>query len=554
MSKEAQTLLMFGIIVLITLGITFWAARRNRTTTQFYAAGRQISGVQNGIAVAGDYMSAASFLGIAGLIAFNGYDGFMYSVGWLVAYLTVLLIVAEPLRNTGKFTMADVLAFRLRQKSVRTVAAISTLTVTLVYMLAQMIGAGSLIHLLIPQIDLNVAIIVVGLLMVVYVIFGGMLATTWVQIIKAVLLMTGALLLSILVMAHYNFSFTAFFDDIFHLTGKYCEVGTLASGATACPNGAAPIVKHYTQPGILYHGQYGSLDLISLGLALIFGTAGLPHILMRFYTVPTAKAARTSVIWATILIGAFYIMTTFLGFGAATLVGKANIGVVDAAGKFVLNNNLAAPLLAGQLGGTLFLAFIAAVAFATILAVVSGLTLAGASAFAHDIWLNVIKNGKEDEREQVLVAKITAGVIGVLAILLGVALSSQNVAFLVGLAFAIAASANVPSIILSLFWKRFTTSGMLASMIVGLVSSVVLIILSPSIMGIDPPGTASTAAHLIQAKAIFPLTNPGIVSIPLSLIVAIVVPLLSRERSAEATFSETNVRANLGIGAEVAES
>jgi len=553
MSKEAQTLTMFGVIVLITLGITFWAARRNKTTAQFYAAGRQISGVQNGIAVAGDYMSAASFLGIAGLIAFNGYDGFMYSVGWLVAYLTVLLIVAEPLRNTGKFTMADVLAFRLRQKSVRTVAAISTLTITLVYMLAQMIGAGSLIHLLIPQIDLNLAIVSVGLLMVVYVIFGGMLATTWVQIIKAVLLMGGALLLSILVMAHYNFSFTAFFDDIFHLTGKYCEVGTLASGATACPNGAAPIVKHYTQPGILYHGQYGSLDLISLGLALIFGTAGLPHILMRFYTVRTARAARTSVIWATILIGAFYIMTTFLGFGAATLVGKAQIGV-QSGSVFVLNNNLAAPLLAEQLGGTLFLAFIAAVAFATILAVVSGLTIAGASAFAHDIWLNVIKDGKEDEREQVLVAKITAGVIGVLAILLALALSSQNVAFLVGLAFAIAASANVPSIILSLFWRRFNTAGMLSSMIVGLVSSVVLIILSPSIMGIDPPGTVSTAAHLIQARAIFPLTNPGVVSIPLSLIVAIVVPLLTREGAAAEAFSETNVRANLGIGAEVAES
>lgn len=549
--KEIQTLIMFGVIVLITLGITVWAARRNRTTTEFYAAGRQINGVQNGVAVAGDYMSAASFLGIAGLIAFNGYDGFMYSVGWLVAYLTVLLLVAEPLRNTGKFTMADVLAFRLRQKSVRTVAAVSTLIVTLVYMLAQMIGAGSLIHLLIPQIDLNLSIISVGLLMVIYVIFGGMLATTWVQIIKAILLMGGAILLSILVMAHYGFSFTAFFDDIFHLTGKYCATGALSSAGT-CANGAAPIVKHYTQPGILYHGQYGSLDLISLGLALLFGTAGLPHILMRFYTVPTAKAARTSVVWATILIGAFYIMTTFLGFGAATLVGKAHIGVQEG-GKFVANNNLAAPLLAEQLGGTLFLAFIAAVAFATILAVVSGLTIAGASAFAHDIWLNVVKNGREDERQQVLVAKITAGVIGVLAILLAVALSRQNVAFLVGLAFAIAASANVPSIILSLFWRRFTTTAMLSSMIVGLVSSVVLILLSPSIMAIDPPGTASTAAHLIQAKAIFPLTNPGIVSIPLSFIVAIVVSLVTHERAASETFSETNVRANLGLGAEVAE-
>jgi cation/acetate symporter len=547
--KEVQTLVMFGIIVLITLGITFWAARRNRTTTEFYAAGRKISGVQNGVAVAGDYMSAASFLGIAGLIAFNGYDGFMYSVGWLVAYLTVLLLVAEPLRNTGKFTMADVLAFRLRQKSVRTTAAISTLIVTLVYMLAQMIGAGSLIHLLIPQINLQLAIVGVGVLMVIYVIAGGMLATTWVQIIKAVLLIGGAILLSVLVLAHYGFSLTAFFDDIFKLTGKYCEVGTLAAGATTCPNGAAPIVKHYTQPGILYHGPYGSLDLISLGLALIFGTAGLPHILMRFYTVPTARAARTSVVWATIIIGAFYIMTTFLGFGAATLVGKAHIGVLSGK-EFVLNNNLAAPLLAGELGGTLFLAFIAAVAFATILAVVSGLTMAGASAFAHDIWLNVVKNGREDEREQLLVARITAGVIGVLAIILGVALSTQNVAFLVGLAFAIAASANVPSIVLSLFWKRFNTSGMIASMIVGLVSSVVLIILSPSIMGIDPPGTASTAAHLIQAKAIFPLTNPGIISIPLSFLVAVIVPLFTSEKSAEETFSETNVRANLGINAE----
>ncbi|HLZ63532.1 MAG TPA: cation acetate symporter, partial [Ktedonosporobacter sp.] len=533
--KEIQTLVMFGIIVLITLGITFWAARRNKNTTEFYAAGRKISGLQNGIAVAGDYLSAASFLGIASLIAFYGYDGFMYSVGFLVAYLTVLLLIAEPLRNTGKFTMADVLASRLRQKSVRTVAAISTLIVTLVYMLAQMIGAGTLIHLIIPQVDLIYAIIGVGVLMLVYVIFGGMLATTWVQIIKAVLLMAGAIGLSFLVLLHYGFSLTAFFDDIFKITKTYCESGVLEKGATTCPNGAAPITAHFTQPGIWYHGTYGPLDLMSLGLALIFGTAGLPHILMRFYTVPTAKAARTSVVWATILIGVFYILTTFLGFGAATLVGKDSAHILP-------NNNLAAPLLAGELGGTLFLAFIAAVAFATILAVVSGLTMAGASAFAHDIWLNVFKNGKEDEKEQLLVARITAAVVGVLAIILAVALKSQNIAFLVGLAFAIAASANVPSIVLSLFWRRFTTAGMISSMIVGLVSSVVLIILSPSIMGIDPAGTASTAAHLIQAKAIFPLANPGIVSIPLSLITAVVVSLATREEAATETFSETNVR------------
>jgi cation/acetate symporter len=533
--KEIQTLVMFGVIVLITLGITFWASRRNRTTTEFYAAGRRISGAQNGIAVAGDYMSAASFLGIAGLIAFFGYDGFMYSVGWLVAYLTVLLLIAEPLRNTGRFTMADVLAFRLRKKSVRTVAAVSTLTVTLMYMLAQMVGAGSIVKLLLPFISFEWTIVIVGVLMVVYVILGGMLATTWVQIIKAVLLMGGTILLSIIVMAQFNFSFTQFFDSIYNLTGKYCEVGTLAPGATVCPDGTAPIVKHYTQPGLNYHGPYGALDLISLGMALILGTAGLPHILMRFYTVPTARAARTSVVWATILIGAFYIMTTFLGFGAATLVGKANIGVQTATG-FVANNNLAAPLLAEKVGGTIFLAFIAAVAFATILAVVAGLTIAGASAFAHDIWLNVVKGGREDEREQVLVARVTAGVIGVISIILAIALKDQNVAFLVGLAFAIAASANVPAIVLTLFWRRFNTTGMIAGMIVGLVSSVLLIILSPVIMG---------------AAAPFKLTNPGIISIPLGFIGAVVGSLATRDEADEVTFSETNVRANIGLGAEV---
>jgi cation/acetate symporter len=410
-------------------------------------------------------------------------------------------------------------------------------------MLAQMVGAGQLIHLLIPQIQLEFVIIGVGVLMIIYVTLGGMLATTWVQIIKACLLMGGTILLSILVMAHYGFSFTAFFDDIFHLTKAYCENGTLAKGATVCPDGTAPIVKHFTQPGIYYHGTYGSLDLISLGLALILGTAGLPHILMRFYTVPNARAARTSVVWAMILIGAFYIMTTFLGFGAATLVP----GVASQ------NSNLAAPLLAEQIGGTILLAFISAVAFATILAVVAGLTIAGASAFAHDIWLNVIKNGKEDEKEQVLVAKITAGVIGVIAIALGVALSNLNVAFLVGLAFAIAASANVPAILLSLFWKRFNSKAMIASMVVGLISSVVLIVLSPSIMGIDPPGTPQNQLHLIQASAIFPLTNPGIVTIPLSFLVAVLVALVTRETEAVATYSETSIRAHLGIGAEEAE-
>ena len=324
------TLVMFGLFVLITLSITYWAARRTHTTRDFYAAGRQITGFQNGIAVAGDYMSAASFLGIAGLIAFFGYDGFMYSVGWLVAYLTVLLLVAEPLRNTGKYTMADVLAYRLAHPSVRSVAAVSTLVVSLFYMIAQMVGAGSLVNLLIPEISFNTAIVIVGVLMIVYVVFGGMLATTWVQIIKAILLMAGTIVLSIMVMSRFDFSFVKFFDAVASVTGTVRDAG-----------GNVIATKNFTQPGLRYNGTYGPLDLISLGMALIFGTAGLPHILMRFYTVPTARAARVSVVWAMVLIGCFYIMTTFLGFGAATLVGKANIGVRmsgDAAIRFIASN------------------------------------------------------------------------------------------------------------------------------------------------------------------------------------------------------------------------
>ncbi len=519
------TLVMFLVIVAITLVITYWASRRTHTAKEFYAAGRSISAFQNGIAVGGDYMSAASFLGIAGLIAFNGYDGFMYSVGWLVAYLTVLLIVAEPLRNVGKYTMADVLAYRLGHPSVRSIAAISTLTVSLFYMIAQMVGAGSLIKLLIPQISTEAAIIGVGVLMIVYVVFGGMLATTWVQIIKAVLLMLGTIFLSIMVLAQFGFSFTTFFDAIAKVTGSYCLTGAVTNGA--CADGTAPIVKNFTQPGILYHGLWGPLDLISLGLALILGTAGLPHILMRFYTVPTAKAARTSVVWAMIIIGSFYIMTTFLGFGAATLVGKANIP----------NTNLAAPLLAQRLGGDLFLAFIAAVAFATILAVVAGLTIAASSAFAHDLWLMVIKKGREDEREQVQVARITSLVVGALAIILGIVLKNANVAFLVGLAFAVAASANLPAIVLSIFWRRFNTQGVITGMITGLVASVGLILISPTFMGASAP---------------FPLTNPGIVSIPLGFLGAYLGTVLTpADQKAEALFGEMDVRANTGLGAEV---
>ncbi|MFN8498891.1 MAG: sodium/solute symporter [Anaerolineae bacterium] len=519
------TLVIFIIFVAITLGITYWASRRTHTAKEFYAAGRSISALQNGIAVSGDYMSAASFLGIAGLIAFNGYDGFMYSVGWLVAYLTVLLLIAEPLRNVGKYTMADVLAYRLNHPSVRSMAAISTLTVSLFYMIAQMVGAGSLIKLLIPQISTNLAIVLVGVLMIVYVVFGGMLATTWVQIVKAVLLIAGTILLTIMVMAQFGFSFTAFYEAIAKLTATYCWQGAPVNGV--CPNGQPPITTNYTQPGILYHGPFGSLDLISLGMALVLGTAGLPHILMRFYTVPNGKAARNSVFYAMLIIGSFYIMTYFLGNGAATLVGKANIP----------NSNMAAPLLAQKLGGDLFLAFISAVAFATILAVVAGLTIAASSAFAHDLWLMVIKKGKEDEREQVRVARYTALVVGALSIILGIILQNANVAFLVGLAFAVAASANVPALLFSLYWPRFNTAGVLAGMITGIAASVLLILISPTFMGPNAP---------------FPLTNPGIVSIPLGFLAAYLGTVLSKaEKPAEEKYGELDVRANTGLGAEV---
>ena len=541
----SASLAMFLLFIALTLGITWWASRRTQTTAEFYSAGRSITGFQNGWAVAGDYMSAASFLGIAGLIAFYGYDGFMYSVGWLVAYLTVLLLVAEPLRNTGKFTMADVLAFRLQTPAVRTVAAVSTLTVSLFYMIAQMVGAGSLVSLLIPQIGFNSAIVLVGVLMLVYVIFGGMLATTWVQIVKAVLLMAGTILLSVLVLARFHFSVGEFFHAVAGVTGKFCDVGTLKDGA--CPDGAAPQVRDFTQPGLYYHGQWGPLSLISLGVALIFGTAGLPHILVRFYTVKSAAAARTSVVWAMILIGSFYIMTTFLGFGAATLVGKANIGLMKD-GAIVPNQNLAAPLLAEKVGGPIFLSFVSAIAFATILAVVAGLTIASASAFAHDVWFSVVKRGqKSDEAEHVRVARIAAAVIGLLSIVLAIALRSLNVAFLVGLAFAVAASANVPAILLTLYWRRFNATGMVTGMIVGLLASLVLIVLSPAVMGIDPPTAA--ARHLIQAAPIFPLDNPALVSVPLGFLAAVLESLLSRSSAAAGAYDELNVRANTGLGA-----
>jgi len=521
-------LIMFLIFIAITLVITYWAAKRSSGASAYFAAGRRITGWQNGVAVAGDYMSAASFLGIAGIIAFQGYDGFMYSVGWLVA---VLLIVAEPLRNAGKYTMADVLAYRLHPKPVRAMASVSTLTVSTFYMIAQMVGAGTLVALLLKGsgITFNWAVTIVGLLMVAYVVFGGMLATTWVQIIKAILLMGGTVVLSILVMAHFNFSIAAFFDAIAHV-----KDGTK--------------VVNFLTPGLRYKPPYGALDLISLGLALIFGTAGLPHILVRFYTVPDAKTARVSVVWAMGIIGTFYIMTTFLGFGAATIVGKG----------FIAKNggiNMSAPLLAQTLAGDIFFAFISAIAFATILAVVAGLTISASTSFAHDLYTNVIKHGQiANPQQEVRVARITAFVVGAVAIGVAILLGPTfNVAFLVGLAFAVAASANLPVIVLSIFWRRFNTAGAVWGLAAGLVSSLVLIIVSPSIMGVDAPTVAAAARHLIQHKPLFPLENPGIISIPVGFLGALLGTLVStRDAEAEHKFTELEVRANTGLGSEKA--
>jgi cation/acetate symporter len=510
------SLIMFLTFVGVTLGITYWAAKKATGASHYFAAGRSIRGWQNGIAVAGDYMSAASFLGITGMIAFFGYDGFMYSVGWLVAYLTVLLVVAEPLRNSGKYTMADVLAYRMNPRPVRAMASLSTLTVSTFYMIAQMVGAGTLVALLLKDsgISYNHAVVGVGSLMIVYVVFGGMLATTWVQIIKAILLMGGTILLSVLVMAKYGFSFTAFFDAISHVTS------TGADGVQ--------VTQDFFTPGLKFKNP---LELISLGLALIFGTAGLPHILVRFYTVPDAKQARVSVVWAMGIIGCFYILTTFLGFGAATLVGpdfiKANGGT-----------NMSAPLLAAQLGGPLFFSFISAIAFATILAVVAGLTISASTSFAHDFWTNVVHHARaHDPLEEVRVARVTAFVVGGAAMAIAIYLGpTANVAFLVGLAFAVAASANLPVIVLSLFWKRFNTAGAVAGLATGLVASIALIAMSPAVRGKD--------------AALFPLDNPGIVSIPLGFLGAWLGTLLSGEKANAAKFTELQVRSITGLGAE----
>ncbi|WP_426766571.1 solute symporter family protein [Pseudarthrobacter sp. 1G09] len=513
---------IFGLFVAVTMVIVFRASRNNKTAADYYAAGRSFTGSQNGTAIAGDYLSAASFLGITGAIAINGYDGFMYSIGFLVAWLVALLLVAELLRNTGKFTMADVLSFRLKQRPVRIAAAISTLAVCFFYLLAQMAGAGSLISLLLGISDWGgqaLVIIVVGALMIMYVLIGGMKGTTWVQIIKAILLIAGAAVMTMWVLAIYGFNLSA-----------------LLGGAVETANNPAVL-----NPGLQYgKSETSKLDFMSLGLALVLGTAALPHVLMRFYTVPTAKEARKSVVWSIWLIGLFYLFTLVLGYGAAALVGADTIK--SAPGGV----NAAAPLLAFYLGGPLLLGFISAVAFATILAVVAGLTITAAASFAHDIYANVIAKGKADAATEVRVARRTVVVIGVLAILGGILANGQNVAFLVALAFAVAASANLPTIIYSLFWRRFTTQGAVWSMYGGLGAAIVLIIFSPVVSG----GATSMIkdAHF----AIFPLSNPGIVSIPLAFFLGWLGTVLDKKREDPAKQAEMEVRSLTGVGAEKA--
>ena len=560
-------IMFFIVFVISTLAITYWAAKRTRTTKDFYAAGRSITGFQNGLALAGDYMSAASFLGIAGLVSTKGYDGLIYSVGWLVGWPIIMFLISEPLRNLGKYTFADVVAYRLNQRPIRAAAAAGSLVVVLTYLIAQMVGAGTLIKLMFG-LPFEIAIIVTGSLMIAYVLFGGMIATTWVQIIKAVLLLGGATLLVILTLAQFGFSYGELFGQAEKLyTSKFLEPGGLV-----------------TSP----------IDAFSLGLALMFGTAGLPHILMRFYTVPDARAARKSVFYATGFIGYFYILTVTIGFGAAVLVGQKIIMGIDKGG------NMAGPLLAEALGGNLFLGFLSAVAFATILAVVSGLTLAGASAFSHDLFVGVIRRGEASEKEEVKVAKIATVGLGVAAILLGILFKGQNVAFLVGLTFAIAASANFPALLMSIVWKKFTTKGAVASIYTGLTIATVLIILSPTVWvdiihkdqkaavekqvkaiedgvkakieplekqkAADPAQAARIDAQIAaekkaaepqikEAKAampqpIFPLKNPGIYSMAAAFLVGILFSLMAPERDAEAKFAGEKLREYIGIGAE----
>lgn len=512
-------MIVFGIFIVITMALVLRASKSTKSTKDFYTGGSSFTGPQNGIAIAGDYLSAASFLGIAGAIAVNGYDGFLYSIGFLVAWLVALLLVAELMRNTGRFTMADVLSFRLNQRPVRMAAALATLAVCLFYLIAQMAGAGGLVALLLNIDDStgqSIVVAVVGVLMIIYVLVGGMKGTTYVQMVKAVLLVSGVLIMCVLVLIAVRGNFSALLGEAVARSGQ-----------------------DLLSPGLKYGvSETTKLDFISLSIALVFGTAGLPHVLMRFYTVPTAKEARRSVTWAISLIGAFYLFTLVLGFGAAAMVGG---DVIKAAPGGV---NSAAPLLAFALGGEIFLGIISAVAFATILAVVAGLAITASASFAHDIYNGVIKNGQATEAAQLRVSRITVVVIGILSIVLGIGAMGQNIAFLVALAFAVAASANLPTILYSLFWKRFNTTGALFSMYGGLISTLVLIALSPAVSGSETSMISSVDF------AVFPLSNPGIISIPLAFLLGIVGTFLGKRDEFPAKRAEMEVRSLTGVGVE----
>ncbi|WP_410497418.1 cation acetate symporter [Chitinibacter sp. S2-10] len=565
-SLNIHAIVMFLAFVAFTLGITYWAARRTRSAKDFYAAGGGITGFQNGLAIAGDYMSAASFLGISAMVFTTGYDGLIYSIGFLVGWPVITFMIAERLRNLGKYTFADVASYRLAQTPVRVFAATGTLVVVALYLIAQMVGAGKLIQLLFG-LDYNYAIILVGILMILYVTFGGMLATTWVQIIKAILLLSGASFMAFMVMKHANFSFETLFQqavDVKHagaqaLAAKAAVASEAATAAVAAnaPDASAAVASAATlaesaakaaKANIMAPGGLVSnpIDAISLGLALMFGTAGLPHILMRFFTVADAKEARKSVFVATGFIGYFYILTFIIGFGAIVLLsGDAGQQFKDAAGALIGGSNMAAVHLSAAVGGDLFLGFISAVAFATILAVVAGLTLSGASAVSHDLYASVIKKGKANEADEIRVSKMTTVALGIVAMLLGIMFEKQNIAFMVGLAFSIAASANFPVLLLSMFWKNLTTRGAVIGGAIGLISAVVLIILGPAVW--------ETTLGNAKGSAPFAYSNPALFSMTLAFFFTWLISVLDKSAQAEserAKFDAQFVRSMTGIGAE----
>jgi cation/acetate symporter len=516
-SVNIPAVTMFLIFVAATLGITYWASKRTRTAKDFYAAGGGITGLQNGLALAGDYMSAASFLGIAGLVYANGFDGLIYSIGFLVGWPIMLFLLAEKLRNLGKYTFADVASYRLAQIPVRSVAAIASLVVVAMYLIAQMVGAGKLIELLFG-LPYGYAVVIVGVLMIIYVTFGGMLATTWVQIVKAILLLSGATFMALAVLWSFGFDFNAMFAKAIEISPKHDAI---------------------MAPGSLIKDP---ISAISLGLALMFGVAGLPHILMRFFTVKDAKEARKSVFFATGFIGYFYVLTFIIGFGAIIMV-STNPEYLDAAKKLIGGNNMAAIHLAHAIGGNVFLGFISAVAFATILAVVSGLTLAGATAMSHDLYASAFRHGRVDEKTEMRISKYATVALGILAILLGIAFENQNIAFMVGLAFAVAASANFPVLFLAIYWRGLTTRGAVAGGLAGLLTAVILVVLSKTVW-VDV---------FKFSEAIVPYKDPAIFSMPAAFLMAwffSVTDKSARAQAERAAFTAQFVRSETGIGAE----